>query len=199
VAGRSAPSGDHQVSDSERGAEQSVIGALRAAGVSGAALLQVGASSPTDLRTLLNAGVTHAVVHDPSDVRTKSGSALLEEWGLFDRVEWHTGEYLESRDRRPADVVLLSRVGWYEADLIPLVDVAALRSRRLLAMSFPRRSRLTRIWSKAVNGYLRLRRRPVWVFVHTAEAIDRRVLEWGFEEVASGDGAVWAWRVWQRV
>lgn len=213
VAGCCDPRGYRQVFNAEQaaravqaferkgidGTAKSMIAALETAGISGSDLLEVGAGPATALVTLLEAGVTRAVAYDISPSYEQVAGALLQGRGLSDRVEWQIGDYLASGDRRPADVVFLNRVVCCYPDVVPMVDAVAHRSRRLLAMSYPRRRWFTRLGIWVINRYLALRRVPFRVFAHDPTVIDRRVADAGFEEVAVGGSAVWVWKVWQRV
>lgn len=179
------------------GTARPMIQALRAEGLQGATVLEVGAGPGTALVTMLEAGAGQAVAYDISPSYQSVAGALFQGRGLADRVEWHTGDYLASGDQRRADTVFLNRVVCCYPDAA-LAGVVAVRASRLLALSYPRRRWYTRAGVRVINGYLRLRRVPFRVFVHDPEAITRSVVAAGFEEVAIGGSAVWEWKVWRR-
>ncbi len=179
------------------GTARPMIEVLRAQGLDGATVLEVGAGPGTALVTMLEAGAGRAVAYDISPSYEKVAGALLQGRGLTDRVEWHTGDYLTSGDQRPADAVFLNRVVCCYPDA-GLVGAVAERASRLLAVSYPRRRWYTRVGVKVINGYLWLRRVPFRVFVHDPDAIARSVAAAGFEEIADGGGAAWEWKVWRR-
>lgn len=175
-----------------------MIAALQEHGIPGSTLLEVGAGPATALVTLLEAGVARAVAYDISPSYEKVAGALLQGRGLLDRVEWRTGDYLASDDRRDADVVFLNRVVCCYPEMAPLVDAVAARTGRLLALSYPRRRWYTRAAIHVMNGYLALRRVPFRVFVHDPRQIAERVSAAGLHPVASGGTRTWEWRVWGR-
>ena len=181
------------------GTAGAMIVALRAEGIDGATVLEVGAGPGTALVTLLEAGASHAVAFDISPSYEKVAGALLQGRGLADRVEWHTGDYLAALDVRPADIVFANRVVCCYPDLVPLVNALADRARRLVALSYPRKRWFTRSGVRMLNGYLRLRRVPFRVFAHDPMVIAGEVVAAGFESIASGGGGTWIWQVWRRV
>ncbi|HEX5630692.1 MAG TPA: class I SAM-dependent methyltransferase, partial [Acidimicrobiia bacterium] len=112
-----------------------MIAALRARGIGTGTLLEVGAGTGTATVTLLEAGMATAVAYDISQSHEKVAGALLQGRGLIERVEWNTGDYLDSRDRRPADVVFLNRVVCCYPDGVGLMAAVAPQAERFLAVS----------------------------------------------------------------
>lgn len=180
------------------GTARPMIDVLRSRGLLGASVLEVGAGPGTAVVTLLESGAASAVAYDISPSHERVAGALFQGRGLSERVEWHSADFVTADDPRPADVVYLNRVVCCYPDMAPLVDAVATRSRRHLAMSYPRRRWIARAGVKVINGYLRLRRVPFRVFVHSPRLIAERVGAAGLTEVASGRSAVWEWKVWAR-
>jgi magnesium-protoporphyrin O-methyltransferase len=176
-----------------------MVAALRARGIPGGRLLEVGAGPGTATVTLLEAGMSTAVAYDISASHEPVAGALLQGRGLSDRVEWHTADYLASDDQRTADVVFLNRVVCCYPDAVGLMDAVATRTGRLLAVSYPRRRWFLRAGLKAMNGYLRLRRVSFRVFVHRPALIASRATAAGLHPVASGRTALWEWKLWERL
>ncbi len=175
-----------------------MVEALRQRDVVGASLLDVGAGSGTAVVTLLEAGMTKAVAYDISPSYEQVAGALFQARGLQDRVEWHTGDFLAAGDGHSADVVYLNRVVCCYPEVIRLVDSVAGAAGRLLALSYPRRRFVMRTALRVINLLLRLRRVPFRVFAHDPTVIAARVAAAGLREIASGRGAVWEWKVWER-
>jgi 2-polyprenyl-3-methyl-5-hydroxy-6-metoxy-1,4-benzoquinol methylase len=176
-----------------------MVGALAARGIEGATVLEVGAGIGTAQVALLKSGAARSVAYDLSPAYEQVSAELLTEHGVADRVEWHTGDFLANGDGIDrADVVFLNRVVCCYPHMAEMVDAAAGRARRLLALSYPR----DRWWLKAglwvINGFLRLRRTSFRVFVHDTDDIARRVEVAGLSRVASGSGVAWEWHVWER-
>lgn len=175
-----------------------MIAALRARGIGTGTLLEVGAGTGTATVTLLEAGMATAVAYDISQSHEKVAGALLQGRGLIERVEWNTGDYLDSRDRRPADVVFLNRVVCCYPDGVGLMAAVAPQAERFLAVSYPRPRWWVRGALRVLNGYLRLRRVPFQVFVHDPEALAVPAVDSGLITAASGRTAMWEWKVWER-
>jgi hypothetical protein len=176
-----------------------MIGALATRGIEGASVLEVGAGIGSAQVALLSSGVARSVAYDLSPFHAAAGEELLDEHGVADRVEWRVGDFLADATRmQSADVVFLNRVVCCYPHMSAMVDAAAAKTGRLLALSYPR----DRWWLKAglglINGFMRLRRTSFRVFVHDPEEIARRVRSAGLTEVASGRNLAWEWHVWER-
>jgi magnesium-protoporphyrin O-methyltransferase len=175
-----------------------MIAALGALSIRGGHLLEVGAGPGTAVVSLLEAGMESAIAYDISPSYEAVAGALFQGRGVETRVEWHIGDYLVAGDHRDADVVFLNRVVCCYPDMAPLVDAVAGRTRRLLALSYPRRRWFTRSAIRVMNAYLALRRVPFRTFVHDPDAIAARVAAAGLRPIAAGGSGIWEWKVWQR-
>ena len=176
-----------------------MVGALAQRGIEGATVLEVGAGIGSAQVALLGSGASRSVAYDLSPAYEVASAELLQEHGLEDRVEWHTGDLLaEDAGAGDADVVFLNRVVCCYPHMTEMVDAVSARTGRLLAMSYPRDRWWLRIGLRLVNLTLRLRRTSFRVFLHDPREIRRRVEAAGLSEAAAGTTAVWEWRVWER-
>jgi hypothetical protein len=163
----------------------------------GATLLEVGAGSGTAQVELFRSGVERSVAYDISPSYEKLSGALLAKYGIVDRVEWHTGDFLAANPD-PADVVFLNRVVCCYPDMERLVDAAAEHSERFVALSYPRDRWFLRVGRRVLNAFLRFRKVGFQVYLHAPDAIDDRLRSQGLDEVASGSTPWWHWKVWER-
>lgn len=175
-----------------------MVDALSKRGIEGATVLEVGAGSGTAQVALLEAGAQRSTAYDISPSYERVAGALLAGRGLTDRVDWHTGDFTAAADAPEAAVVFANRVVCCYPEMEPLVDAATSRSRRLLALAYPRDRLRVRFGVKVVNLFLRMRKVPFRVFVHDPDSIAARVEAAGLLPVAGGETAVWHWRVWER-
>ena len=176
-----------------------MVAALAEHGLAGASVLEVGAGSGTAQVALLEGGAARAVAFDLSPASATVAGELLAERGLWDRVEWHTGDFVVERSAvAPADVVFLNKVVCCYPDMPLLVDAAADHARRLLAVAMPRRRWWVRAGIGGINAFLRFRRSTFRVFAHDPREVARRVEAGGLGEVASGTTAFWEWHLWER-
>lgn len=176
-----------------------MVEALRSRGLDGSSVLEIGAGAGTALVAMLEAGAISAVGIDISPNYEKAAQALMAERGLEDRVSWDTGDFVELADGLvPGDVVFLNRVVCCYPYMEAIVDAAAAKSNRLLAMAYPRRRWGTRLAFWLLNVWLRIRSNTFRVFVHDPKSMERRIESAGFRQVAAGTTALWQWRVWER-
>lgn len=176
-----------------------MVGALAGRGIEGATVLEVGAGIGSAQVALLKSGAARSVAYDLSPAYREASVDLLGEHDLADRVDWRVGDFLTDGDRvEGADVVFLNRVVCCYPDMAGMVDSAAAKARRLLALSYPRDRWWLRVGLFVINVYFRLRRSTFRVFVHDPGEIARRVTHAGLGEVASGRTIAWEWHVWER-
>lgn len=176
-----------------------MIDELRSHDLAQASVIEVGAGSGTAVVSLLDAGAERATAFDISPAYEHVAMGFLAKRGYEGRVEWHTGDFVAAAgDVSPAEVVFLNRVVCCYPDMPELVDAAAGRCTRMLAMAYPRNTVVMRALIRLLNGWLRIRRNTFRVFVHDPERIGGRVRHLGLEEVASGSTPGWEWHVWER-
>ena len=141
---------------------------------------------------LLRAGATHAVNVELSPAYEREGEKLVAESGVRGRVDWRYGDVAVERDLVEAsDVVVMHRVVCCYPDMPALVGVAADKTRRALALSFPRDSWFVRLGARFVNGWCRLRRSAFRFYVHPPDAIVRVAREHGLRSVDGHTGRIW--------
>jgi magnesium-protoporphyrin O-methyltransferase len=176
-----------------------MVEALRSKGIEGASVLEVGAGVGSAQVGLIAGGAASSVAYDLSPAHHEVGAGLLAEYGVADRVEWRTGDFVADAAAPRADVVFLNRVVCCYPDMEAMVDAAASRTNRLLAMAYPRDRWWVRVGVRTVNGVMRIGRTTFRVFVHPVADIAERVAVAGLSEVAGGRTALWEWHVWERV
>jgi len=176
-----------------------MVSVLRSAGVDGASVLEIGAGAGTALVSLLEAGASQAVAFEISSAYEGPARRLREERGIQAPVEWNTGDFVAMADTVDrADVVFLNRVVCCYPNMEELVDAAASKSSRLLAMSYPRDRWPFRLFLRVTNSLLRLRRNSFRIFLHDPTSVAARVSSAGLQELAAGTAGGWHWTVWER-
>ena len=176
-----------------------MVDALAEVGIDGASVLEVGAGAGTALVSLFWRGAAKATAVDLSPHYEETARSLLAGQGIDRPVEWHTGDFVDLAATLPtSDEVFLNRVVCCYPSMDRLVDSAVEHSDRLLTMSYPRDTMVTRLFFRIANWWLRVRRSAFRVFLHDPDAVDDRVQRAGFAEVTRGTTSAWEWRVWAR-
>jgi len=181
-----------------RRATQELIDVIRADGMEGAALLDIGAGVGIVHLLLLEAGAATAVDVDASRAYLAAAQAEAERRGLADRVAYHYGDVVELAGELPrADVVTLDSVICCYRSLPALLRAAVRPAPRLVGLTYPRDAwwmgAWMRAWMRAFNVLEALRRRPGRYYNHRRAKVDRLMAEAGFGE--SYGGGTPAWRV----
>jgi magnesium-protoporphyrin O-methyltransferase len=158
----------------------------------GETVLEIGGGVGTIEIELLRAGAAEAVNVELSPAYEERGRELLDEAGLAGRVEWRYGDIATEHElAAAADVVVMNRVVCCYPDMPALVGAAADKTRRVLALSFPRRRWLMRVGGRAINAWCRVRRSDFRFFVHSPEEIVATARRHGLEVAQERSGFLW--------
>jgi 2-polyprenyl-3-methyl-5-hydroxy-6-metoxy-1,4-benzoquinol methylase len=171
---------------------EEMVGFLRARGVEGASVLEIGGGVGAIQLELLKAGAEHATNVELSPEYEEAALELVRESGLDGRVERRLGDIVQEPDLAgPADAVVMHRVVCCYPDYDALVGSAAERARRHLVMSFPRPRWAIRAVVGAVNAVARLLRWEFRGWVHPPQALVAAAERRGLSLAAETRGRVW--------
>lgn len=177
-----------------------LIDALKAQGIAGATLLDIGGGVGAIQHELLRVGAASAVDVDAS--RAYLGAARQEaaRQGHADRVTYRYGDFVQLADTiAPADIVTLDRVICCYPDMPALVSASAARARRLYGLVFPRDVWWMRVLIRPVmDATTQLRGSPLRFFVHSARAVDALVRASGLTLVFQRHSLFWSVAVYAR-
>jgi len=166
----------------------------------GETVLEIGGGIGELELELLRAGAERATNVELSPAYREQGRTLLEEAGLEDRIDWVYGDIATDAELAPpADVVVLNRVVCCYPDMPSLVAAATRKTRRALALSFPRKTWLTRAAVGVINSWCRLRRSDFRFFVHPPEKIVATARDGGLRLVHERSGRFWQIAALERV
>lgn len=176
-----------------------LIEALRAAGVDGASLIDIGAGVGMVHLELLSAGAASAVDVDASSAYLATARAEAERRGVADRVSHRHGDVVDlAGDLPPADVVTLDRVICCYPDLNALLAAALSPGPRLIGLVHPTDAWWVRAAASVLNGLSWLLRRRDDFYIHRQAEIDRLIGDAGFEQLHKGGSRVWRVAVYGR-
>lgn len=154
------------------GGARRIADAVRARGVEGRSVLEIGGGIGAIQLELLRSGAASATNVELSRGYEDAARSLLERTGLTGRVERRLGDFVTVADAvAPADVVILDRVVCCYPDADALVTAAAAHAREILVLVVP----VERWWMRAgravINVWPRLRGWRWRFFVHPARVI----------------------------
>ena len=162
-------------------------------------VLDVGSGiGPVSLE-LLEAGVKHAICVDMSPASLAANAEEAKRRGVGDRVEQVEGDFVAvAPTLPPADLVVLDRVVCCYPAYAPLLEQATARSRRLLALAYPRDRWWVRLAMGIENAWRRIRGDDFRSFVHRAGAIAEVLQRGGFTRSRELSTFVWQMELYVR-
>jgi len=171
-----------------------LIEIVRAEGVEGASLLDVGAGVGAVHLTLLATGAASAVDVDASREYLATARAEAERRGLSERVEYHYGDIVELAPvLPPADIVTMDSVICCYPYLAPLLEGAVRTRPRIVGITYPRDTWWMRLYMRSFNVIEGLRRRPGLYYIHRHADLNRLMAAAGYRNVH--EGGIKPWRV----
>jgi magnesium-protoporphyrin O-methyltransferase len=150
-----------------------LIEAIRAEGVAGCTLLDVGGGVGAIQHELLKAGVARAASAEAAPAYLAAARAEAERQGHAERITYHEGDFVELAEHIvPADIVTLDRTICCYPDVGAMVALSAARAQRLYGVVYPRDAWWTRFGNAAMNFFLWVARNPFRTFVHPTRAVE---------------------------
>ncbi len=176
-----------------------LIDALRAAGVDGAAVLDIGAGVGMVHLELLASGAASAIDVDASSAYLATAREEAERRGVGDRVTYRHGDVVElAGELPPSDVVTLDRVICCYPDLPALLGAAMRPGPRLVGLVHPTDAWWVRAGASLLNALSWVLRRRDDFFIHRQADIDRLLGEAGYAQLHRGGSRVWRVAVYGR-
>lgn len=170
-----------------------IVDFVKAQGVAGRTVLEVGGGIGSIQIELLKAGATHATSIELTPTYEEVAMELLKEAGLEDRVERHIMDFAEANDAvSTADIVILNRVICCYWNMPKLAGAAADHAREVLALSFPREGWWMEAGIAFMDLVLRVMRREFQAFYHPPKKILATCEQYGLKPIVSRSGIAWA-------
>lgn len=160
-----------------------LIDALKAEGIKGMTLLDIGGGVGAIQHELLRAGATRAINAEASKAYIEATKEEAERQGHAERVSHYHGNFVDlAPDFPQADIVTLDRVICCYHDMQSLVGLSSALAGRLYGVVCPRDT----WWVKVVNAISNLvywiQRSSFRLFVHPTKAVDAVVRTNGLEK-----------------
>jgi 16S rRNA G966 N2-methylase RsmD len=152
--------------------QRRMVSFLTDRGIKDTSVLEIGGGVGEIQIDLLTRGAREATNLEISRSYESQATALLERFGMTDRVTRRFVDIATSPDEvERADVVVLHRVVCCYPDYERLLSAAASRARRLLVFSHPPRNLISRAMAGCANLLMRIRRNDFRTFVHPPAAM----------------------------
>lgn len=175
-----------------RGTTARLLNAIRAEGVDGATVLDIGGGVGVIGAELLDAGALSLTDVDASRPYLAAARAEIGRRGHADRATFEHGDFVaRAPEVAPADIVTLDRVLCCYEDWIALVDRSVERAKRLYGLVYPVDRWWMRLSVGIIRGASRLFGRPAPFAVHPDRAVDARIRAAGFAPILAERGIAW--------
>ena len=169
-----------------------IVDYLKARGVAGMSVLEVGGGIGAIQIELLKAGASRAVSVELTPTYEDVARQLLDEAGLAAQVERRVMDFADAPSSvDAADVVVLNRVICCYPDMPRLAGAAAAHARHTLVLSFPRRTWWTEVGLTLANWIFTLTRREFHIFLHAPQKIVATSEQQGLRSVHDDRGLLW--------
>jgi magnesium-protoporphyrin O-methyltransferase len=173
--------------------------AIKAGGVDGLTLLDIGGGVGAVQHELLGAGADHVTSVEASAAYALAARSEAARRGYAERVSYHHGNFVDlAADIPPADIVTLDRVICCYPDMEKLVGLSAERARRLYGLVYPHDAWWIKIGLAFQNFIFRLRRSPFRTFSHPTQSVEAMLARHGFKRRSYYRTLVWQVVVYTR-
>jgi len=181
-------------------AQQSMLlGAIRATGLDGRTVLEIGCGVGGLQLGLLGAGAARATGVDLSAAMIAQAEENASYLGMASRADFRTGDFLElAQDLPMADIVALDKVVCCTARGEELLRTSLGKARATYAISYPRNSLAAKVYFKSVEF---AGRRLAWSFhpyYYEPEWIRETILGEGWRAAWAGVTPIWAVEVYSK-
>ena len=181
-------------------ASRELIDVVRAQGIEGAVLLDIGAGVGAVHLTLLEGGAATAMDVDASREYLATARTEAERRGLAGRVEYRYGDVVElAAELPPADIVTLDSVICCYPHLPPLLAAAVRPGPWLVGLTYPRDVWWMRVFMRWFNMTHAFRRRPDRYFIHRHTRLNRLMADAGYGNAHEGGTRAWRVVLYRRV
>ena len=179
--------------------QRQLIDGIRATGIEGAELLEVGCGAGHLHHALLHAGAATATGVDLSDGMLSRARAGAHASGLEARTVYHLGDFVRIDQLLPeADVTILDKVVCCYPDWQRLLDRSLKKTRRVYALTYPRDRALLRAGARCAAWALGLIGCCYRPYIHDPRQIEASILAHGFYKAGEAQTPVWLTQIYTR-
>ncbi|HEC19797.1 MAG TPA: methyltransferase domain-containing protein [Gammaproteobacteria bacterium] len=179
--------------------QRQLLAGLSQAGFQDASLLEIGSGVGYLHQTLLAQGARTAVGIDLSADMLKEAEDWAAERGLAGRTQYLQGDFIELLDEVvPAEITILDKVVccYPFADL--LLNSATKKTRRVIALTYPRQRWFIRGVVELMAVVLRLAGSDFRAYVHDPRDIERWITKAGFKKTFQQQTFIWLSQVYEK-
>lgn len=176
-----------------------ILEAVRSLGLKDAALLDIGGGIGAIHHELLNDVAREATHVDASSAYLMVATEEAKRLGHEAQVTFVHADFTDVAGELPqADVVTLDRVVCCYPNFRELLKAASSKSRKAIALTYPRETWWTKAAVRAANFIQRLRRDQFRVFVHSVAEMEALLNQQGLQKISVKRLFVWEMALYRR-
>jgi 2-polyprenyl-3-methyl-5-hydroxy-6-metoxy-1,4-benzoquinol methylase len=169
-----------------------LVDTIKASGVDGLTLIDIGGGVGAIQHLLLEAGVSSAVGVDASRAYIHAAKQEAERLGHTERITFKHGNFVTlAPEIDPADIVTLDRVICCYPDPEALVGLSSAHAKQFYGVVFPRDTWWMKIGGQVINLVYWIQRNPFRFFVHPTAEIDAITSANGLQRRFSRNMGMW--------
>ena len=169
-----------------------ILEAVRSLGLKNAALLDVGGGIGTIHHELLKDVANEATHVDATSAYLKIATEEAKRLGHESQVKFIHADFTDVADELPqVDVVTLDRVVCCYPNFRELLKAASSKSRRAIALTYPREEWYIKMVMSIMNFFQQLRNDPFRVFVHPVAEMESLLNREGLKRMSTRRLFVW--------
>lgn len=177
-----------------------LLSALKAVGVEGKAVLDIGGGVGSIQYELLKSGASSAISVEASTAYSEAAQEETRRQGYTQRISFLTGNFVDlAKSIPPSDIVTLDRVICCYDEMEDLVGFSSERAGKLYGVVYPRDARWVKIGFHTINFFLRLFRRHFRTFIHPTAKVDALVRSKGLAQTYFKKAGIWQVVVYRRI
>ena len=185
------------------GTTRALIEALKAEGLEGLTLIDIGGGIGVIQHELMDAGVASATNVDASSAYVETAREEAKRRGYADRVTYHHGNFVEmAPELAPADVVTLDKGICCYHDMDALVGASSKLAGKLYGVIYPRDTWWVKLIFRTMISmatlYFLIRRNPFRPYLHPTQAVDAVVRANGLQQRSYKASGIWQVVVYSR-
>jgi SAM-dependent methyltransferase len=163
--------------------QRHLLEGITEAGFDSATLLEIGCGPGYLHRALLRDGAAGAVGVDLSSGMLDEARKAAKAAGLEDRTDYRLGDFVDlAHDIPHADITILDKVICCYPDWQALLTQALAKTRRVIALTYPRDRLSTRTGERLLHWGMQLIHCCYQPYIHDPAAIQQHILEHGFRQ-----------------
>jgi len=182
-----------------KGFTRELIDYLKAQGVAGKSLLDIGGGLGAIQHELVAADLAMVTNVDGSSAYLAICKEEAELRGYADKATYHHGNFVELADQiEPADIVTLDKVLCCFDDVDSLVKLSAAKAKQFYAVVYPRNKWWLGVFRVGAKILSAIKGTTFSFFPHSSEHVDQMIKDAGFNQTHYAQNFVWQLVIYNR-